>query len=62
MIVGDEQLKFAPLSRDRHASAGHPLPDLRTIACKPGQASAVLTEHYRHEHPAALDASANHEG
>jgi hypothetical protein len=33
----------------------------RTIACKPGQASAVLTEHYRREHPAALDASANHE-
>jgi hypothetical protein len=33
----------------------------RTIAWKPGQASAVLTEHYRREHPAALDASVNHE-
>jgi hypothetical protein len=28
----------------------------RTIAYRPGQASAVLTEHYRREHPGALAA------
>ena len=26
----------------------------RTMACRPGQASAVLTEHYRREHPGEL--------
>ena len=30
----------------------------RTIAYRPGQVCAVLTEHYRREHPEALDASA----
>ncbi len=30
----------------------------RTIACRPGEASAVLTEHYRREHPDALEAAA----
>jgi hypothetical protein len=30
----------------------------RTMAYRPGQASAVLTEHYRREHPEVLDVSA----
>ncbi len=30
----------------------------RTIAHKPGQASKVLTEHYRREHPESLEAAA----
>jgi hypothetical protein len=30
----------------------------RTVAYRPGQVSAVLTEHYRREHPEALDVSA----
>jgi hypothetical protein len=29
----------------------------RTIAYRPGQVSAVLTDHYRRAHPEALDAS-----
>jgi hypothetical protein len=29
----------------------------RTIAHQPGEASTVLTEHYRREHPSLLDAS-----
>jgi hypothetical protein len=31
----------------------------RTLATRPGQASTVLTEHYRREHPEVLDAAAN---
>ena len=31
----------------------------RTFAAKPGQASTVLTEHYRREHPEVLDNAAN---
>jgi hypothetical protein len=31
---------------------------LRTMACRPGQASAVLTEHYRRLHPEVLAAAA----
>jgi len=31
----------------------------RTFAAKPGQASTVLTEHYRREHPEVLDAADN---
>lgn len=31
----------------------------RTFAARPGQASAVLTEHYRREHPEVLDDAAN---
>jgi len=31
----------------------------RTIACRSGQASAVLTEHYRREHPDVLAAASN---
>jgi hypothetical protein len=34
----------------------------RTIAHRPGQASAVLTEHYRREHPESLDAAAERSG
>jgi hypothetical protein len=34
----------------------------RTMASRPGQASAVLTEHYRKEHPEVLDAAANRSG
>jgi hypothetical protein len=34
----------------------------RTIACRSGQASAVLTEHYRREHPDVLGAPANRPG
>ncbi len=34
----------------------------RTIACRSGQASAVLTEHLRDEHPDVLDASAHRPG
>jgi hypothetical protein len=34
----------------------------RTIAYQPGQASTVLTEHYRREHPSLLDAPANRRG
>lgn len=30
----------------------------RTIAHQPGEASTVLTEHYRREHPSLLDTSA----
>ena len=30
----------------------------RTFASRPGEASAVLTEHYRREHPEKLDAAA----
>jgi hypothetical protein len=30
----------------------------RTIAHKPGQASEVLTEHYRRSHPESLEAAA----
>jgi hypothetical protein len=30
----------------------------RTVAYRPGQASAVLTEHYRRAHPEVLDDSA----
>jgi hypothetical protein len=30
----------------------------RTVAYRPGQASAVLTEHYRRAHPEALEAAA----
>jgi hypothetical protein len=30
----------------------------RTIAHKPGQASEVLTEHYRRAHPESLEAAA----
>jgi hypothetical protein len=29
----------------------------RTIACRSGEASAVLTEHYRREHPDVLEAA-----
>jgi hypothetical protein len=29
----------------------------RTLAYRPGQASSVLTEHYRRAHPEALDVS-----
>jgi hypothetical protein len=29
------------------------------LAAKPGQASTVLTEHYRREHPEVLDAAVN---
>jgi len=32
------------------------------MATKPGQASAVLTEHYRREHPEVLDAAGNRSG
>jgi hypothetical protein len=31
----------------------------RTIACRDGQASAVLTEHYRREHKDLLNAAAS---
>jgi len=31
----------------------------RTLAARPGEASTVLTEHYRREHPEVLDAAAN---
>lgn len=27
----------------------------RPMACRPGEASAVLTEHYRREHPGELE-------
>jgi hypothetical protein len=30
----------------------------RTLACRDGAASAVLTEHYRREHPDVLNAAA----
>jgi hypothetical protein len=30
----------------------------RTVAYRPGQASAVLTEHYRRMHPETLEAAA----
>jgi hypothetical protein len=30
----------------------------RTVAYRPGQASLVLTEHYRRTHPEALEAAA----
>lgn len=33
----------------------------RTLAYRPGQASAVLTEHYRRMHPEALGAVADSE-
>jgi hypothetical protein len=33
----------------------------RTLAYRPGQASAVLTEHYRRTHPEALGAVPNSE-
>jgi hypothetical protein len=33
----------------------------RTLAYRPGQASAVLTEHYRRDHPEALGASPEHD-
>ena len=29
----------------------------RTMACRPGEASTVLTEHYRREHPGRLQAA-----
>jgi hypothetical protein len=32
----------------------------RTMAYRPGQASTVLTEHYRRQHPESLDAAAGH--
>jgi hypothetical protein len=31
----------------------------RTMASRPGQASAVMTEHYRREHPEVLEAAAH---
>jgi hypothetical protein len=31
----------------------------RTIAARAGQASAVLTEHYRREHPEILDSASD---
>jgi hypothetical protein len=31
----------------------------QTIACRPGQASAVMTEHYRRMHPDVLAAAAD---
>jgi hypothetical protein len=31
----------------------------RTMACRSGQASAVLTEHYRREHPEMLEGPAS---
>jgi len=34
----------------------------RTIAHRPGQASAVLTEHYRRAHPESLEAAAERSG
>jgi hypothetical protein len=34
----------------------------RTIAHRPGQASAVLTEHYRRVHPESLEAAAQRSG
>jgi hypothetical protein len=34
----------------------------RTIAHRPGQASAVLTEHYRRAHPESLEAAAQRSG
>jgi hypothetical protein len=34
----------------------------RTMACRPGQASDILTEHYRREHPGMLDAAAGRQG
>ncbi len=34
----------------------------RTIAHRPGQASAVLTEHYRRVHPESLDSAAQRSG
>jgi len=30
---------------------------LQTMACRPGQASAVLTEHYQRQHPEVLAAA-----
>jgi hypothetical protein len=33
-----------------------------TIACRPGQTSATMTEHYRREHPEVLAAAANRSG
>jgi hypothetical protein len=33
-----------------------------TIACRPGQASAVLTEHYRRQHPDVLAAASQRPG
>ena len=51
----DEQLRFSAISRNRHAVAGYPLPICRrTVAYRPGQASAALTEHYRRAHPEKL--------
>jgi hypothetical protein len=35
---------------------------LQTMACRPGQASAVLTEHYRRLHPDVLAAAADRRG
>jgi hypothetical protein len=34
----------------------------RTIAHRPGQASAVLTEHYRRAHPESLEAAVQRSG
>jgi hypothetical protein len=34
----------------------------RTIAHRPGQASAVLTEHYRRAHPESLQAAGQRSG
>ena len=34
----------------------------RTMACRPGEASTVLTEHYRREHPGKLEPRPNAAG
>ena len=34
----------------------------RTMACRQGEASAVLTEHYRREHPGRLQVTGSRKG
>lgn len=53
----------SPKSRRFPVTVTH-LPTIRcqicrqTLACRPGQASEVLTEHYRRDHPESLDSTA----
>jgi hypothetical protein len=52
---GDEYVTFPRLPGGRYPAAGHPLQICdRTLACRPGNISEVLTEHYRRSHPDAL--------